>query len=40
MQLTRKSAAEVYTFIEKDLADAIEALPEKSAYAGNDKREF
>jgi hypothetical protein len=38
MQLTRKSAAEVYTFIEKDLADAIEALPEKSAYAGNDKK--
>lgn len=38
MQLTRKSVAEVYTFIEKDLTDAIADLPEKSAYTGNDKK--
>ncbi|MFW0736175.1 RagB/SusD family nutrient uptake outer membrane protein [Flavobacterium sp. N502536] len=38
MQLTRKPAAEVYAFIEKDLKDAIANLPEKSAYAGNDKK--
>ncbi|QGK74689.1 RagB/SusD family nutrient uptake outer membrane protein [Flavobacterium sp. SLB02] len=38
MQLTRKSAAEVYAFIEKDLTDAIENLPVKSAYVGNDKK--
>lgn len=30
MQLTRKPAAEVYAFIEKDLNDAIAALPQKS----------
>jgi len=34
MQLTRKSKEEVYAFIEKDLRDAINALPEKSAYTG------
>lgn len=32
MQLTRKSKAEVYTFIENDLNDAIAVLPNKSAY--------
>jgi tetratricopeptide (TPR) repeat protein len=37
MQLTRKTAPEVYTFIENDLNDAIAALPEKSAYGPNDK---
>ncbi|MEO8253516.1 MAG: RagB/SusD family nutrient uptake outer membrane protein [Flavobacterium sp.] len=37
MQLTRKSATEVYAFIEKDLTDAIANLPEKSAYSGADK---
>jgi hypothetical protein len=37
MQLTRKTAAEVYTFIESDLNDAIAALPEKSAYGPNDR---
>ncbi len=37
MQLTRKPAADVYTFIEKDLNDAIAALPERSAYAAEDK---
>lgn len=37
MQLTRKSAAEVYSFIEKDLADAIAALPNKSEYAPAEK---
>ncbi|OXA75410.1 Starch-binding associating with outer membrane [Flavobacterium aquidurense] len=36
MQLTRKSVAEVYAFIEQDLNDAIEALPLKSAYTGAD----
>ncbi|PWB22038.1 RagB/SusD family nutrient uptake outer membrane protein [Flavobacterium sp. HTF] len=36
MQLTRRSVAEVYAFIEKDLADAAEALPLKSAYSGLD----
>lgn len=38
MQLTRKPTAEVYAFIEKDLTDAIANLPEKSAYAGNDRK--
>ncbi|CAM3079145.1 RagB/SusD family nutrient uptake outer membrane protein [Flavobacterium frigoris] len=37
MQLTRKSAPEVYSFIEKDLADAIAALPNKSEYAPAEK---
>ncbi|MBF4491472.1 RagB/SusD family nutrient uptake outer membrane protein [Flavobacterium sp. JLP] len=37
MQLTRKTAAEVYAFIEKDLADAIAVLPLKSAYAADEK---
>ncbi|TDX11777.1 RagB/SusD family nutrient uptake outer membrane protein [Flavobacterium sp. S87F.05.LMB.W.Kidney.N] len=37
MQLTRKPAADVYAFIEKDLNDAIASLPEKSAYSGADK---
>lgn len=37
MQLTRKTAAEVYAFIERDLNDAIAALPEKSAYGSNEK---
>lgn len=32
MQLTRKSEAEVYAFIESDLNDAIAVLPNKSAY--------
>ncbi|WP_312076270.1 RagB/SusD family nutrient uptake outer membrane protein [Chryseobacterium sp.] len=33
MQLTRKTKEEIYAFIEKDLIDAIEALPLKSAYS-------
>ena len=37
MLLTRKTAAEVYTFIESDLNDAIAALPNKSAYAADEK---
>jgi hypothetical protein len=37
MQLTRKSKDEVYAFIEKDLAEAIAALPVKSAYAPSEK---
>ncbi|MBP1221481.1 RagB/SusD family nutrient uptake outer membrane protein [Flavobacterium sp. 1355] len=37
MQLTRKSPAEVYAFIEKDLNDAITNLPEKSAYGAEDR---
>ncbi|TPG32119.1 RagB/SusD family nutrient uptake outer membrane protein [Flavobacterium pectinovorum] len=37
MQLTRKSPAEVYAFIEKDLTDAIANLPEKSAYSYADR---
>lgn len=32
MQLTRKSSAEVYAYIEKDLNEAIAVLPPKSAY--------
>jgi len=38
MQLTRKPVAEVYDFIQKDLAEAADFLPEKSTYAGNDKQ--
>jgi hypothetical protein len=37
MQLTRKTAAEVYAFIESDLNDAIAALPDKSAYSVNER---
>ncbi|WP_409416892.1 RagB/SusD family nutrient uptake outer membrane protein [Flavobacterium sp. PS2] len=37
MQLTRKTAVEVYAFIEKDLNDAIAVLPNKSAYSSNEK---
>lgn len=37
MLLTRKTAAEVYAFIEKDLNDAIAVLPNKSAYAADEK---
>ncbi len=37
MQLTRKTSAEVYAFIESDLKDAITALPEKSAYSVNER---
>ncbi len=37
MQLTRKSTAEVYAFIESDLNDAIAALPVKSAYSASEK---
>lgn len=37
MLLTRKTKAEVYTFIEKDLNDAIAVLPNKSEYAAAEK---
>ena len=37
MQLTRKTSAEVYAFIESDLTDAIAALPNKSEYAASEK---
>ncbi|PJJ07444.1 putative outer membrane starch-binding protein [Flavobacterium sp. 1] len=37
MQLTRKTSAEVYAFIESDLNDAIAALPDKSAYSVNER---
>ncbi|TDE28519.1 RagB/SusD family nutrient uptake outer membrane protein [Flavobacterium ranwuense] len=37
MQLTRKSSAEVYAYIESDLNDAIAALPSKSEYAAAEK---
>lgn len=37
MLLTRKSAAEVYAFIENDLKDAIAALPDRSAYPSSEK---
>lgn len=37
MQLTRKSKAEVYAFIEQDLNDAIAALPNKAAYPSSEK---
>jgi hypothetical protein len=37
MLLTRKTAAEVYAFIEKDLNEAIAVLPVKSAYAADEK---
>lgn len=35
MMLTRKTKEEVYAFIEKDLIDAISALPDRSAYTGS-----
>jgi hypothetical protein len=37
MQLTRKSSAEVYAYIENDLNDAIAALPLKSEYSSSEK---
>ncbi|KUJ59858.1 hypothetical protein AR687_21140 [Flavobacteriaceae bacterium CRH] len=37
MQLTRKTAAEVYAFIEKDLTEAAGVLPNKSQYADAEK---
>lgn len=37
MQLTRKSKAEVYAFIEQDLNDAIAVLPNKGAYSSSEK---
>ncbi|TDO83266.1 putative outer membrane starch-binding protein [Flavobacterium chryseum] len=37
MQLTRKTPAEIYAFIEQDLNEAAAALPEKSAYSDADK---
>ncbi len=36
MQLTRVSKEEIYAFIEKDLTDAIEALPDRSVYPKTD----
>lgn len=36
-QLTRKSSAEVYAYIESDLNDAIAVLPNKSEYAASEK---
>jgi hypothetical protein len=36
MQLTRKTAAEVYAFIEKDLTEAAAVLPNKSEYASSE----
>lgn len=37
MQLTRKTAAEVYAFIEKDLTEAASVLPNKSQYGSDEK---
>ena len=37
MQLTRKTKAEVYAFIENDLNEAIAALPPKSAYNSSER---
>ncbi|WDF65125.1 RagB/SusD family nutrient uptake outer membrane protein [Flavobacterium sp. KACC 22763] len=37
MLLTRKPLAEVYAFIEKDLQEAIAVLPNRSAYAADEK---
>ena len=37
MQLTRKTAAEVYAFIESDLNEAIASLPDKSVYSVNER---
>lgn len=36
MQLTRKTSAEVYAFIESDLTEAIAVLPNKGAYSSNE----
>jgi hypothetical protein len=40
MQLTRRTSAEVYAFIESDLTDAIAALPNKSVYAASKGKSF
>jgi hypothetical protein len=40
MQLTRRTSAEVYAFIESDLTDAIAALPNKSVYAASEREEL
>ena len=37
MLLTRKTTAECYTFIESDLAAAIAALPDKTAYSATER---
>ena len=37
MQLTRKTKAEVYAFIEQDLNDAIAALPDRGSYAPSER---
>jgi hypothetical protein len=37
MQLTRRTTAEVYAFIEKDLTEAAAVLPNKSQYADAEK---
>jgi hypothetical protein len=37
MQLTRRTSAEVYAFIESDLR-CIAALPNKSVYAASEKK--
>jgi len=37
MLLTRKPVAEVYAFIEKDLQEAIAVLPNRTAYAADEK---
>ncbi|WP_433829669.1 RagB/SusD family nutrient uptake outer membrane protein [Flavobacterium anhuiense] len=37
MLLTRKPVAEVYAFIEKDLEEAIAVLPNRTAYAADEK---
>jgi hypothetical protein len=37
MQLTRRTSAEVYAYIENDLNDAIAVLPLKSAYLASEK---
>lgn len=36
MTLTKRNKEDIYAFIEQDLKDAIEALPNKSAYGAND----
>lgn len=35
MTLTRKTKEEIYAFIEKDLKEAVEVLPDRSTYTGN-----
>ncbi len=37
MELTRKSVAECYSFIESDLTAAIAALPDRTAYSASEK---